>query len=91
MLALALTPGGTLEVRVGERTRTGRATHALLLTPAGRPAFVHMHFSEMRVPLNRPVQRLEHLPPGTYVLAVEGAPPQTFTVSEGGTAVVELP
>ena len=37
------------------------------------------------------VATLANLAPGSYSLAVEGAAPKSFTVTEGGKTVVELP
>ena len=89
-LPVALTPGGSVEVRPGEASRAkGVAT---LFDAAGRP-YAHRPFGpEGRVALPKAgTEVLENVAPGSYTLAVEGVAPKAFTVTEGGRTVVELP
>jgi hypothetical protein len=89
-LDVALTPGGTLEIRSGAET-LGRPARARLLDAAGAPVLKPPFRMDGWVALGAAVTRLEHLAPGGYSLAVEGGPTKPVTVTEGGTAVVELP
>ena len=89
-LTVALTPGGNVEIRPGEAARSkGFAT---LRDALGQPYPYRVHEREGRVfiPLAGPAT-LANLAPGSYSLAVEGAAPKSFTVTEGGKTVVELP
>jgi hypothetical protein len=89
-LDVALTQGGTLEVRSGPQTQA-LAPRARLLDGAGSPVVGPPLGPDGYVSLAGATRRLEHLAPGGYALAVEGGPTKPFTVAEGGTAVVELP
>ncbi len=90
-LGVSLTPGGTLEVRAGERTRESGTVAARLESAAGVPYPFAMGGAEGRVVLSGPVTRLENLAPGRYTLALPDGASRPFAVVEGGTAVVELP
>ncbi len=89
-LPVALTPGGSVEVRPGEASRAkGEAT---LRNVQGQPHPYRSWGAEGRVPLPAAgVQLLENLAPGSYTLAADGVAPKGFTVTEGGRTVVELP
>jgi len=86
----ALTPGGSVEVRVGEAS-VGRGP-ATLRNALGQPHPLRAFGEEGRVflPASGPAT-ITHLAPGSYTLAVEGVAPKGFTVTEGGRTVVELP
>jgi protocatechuate 3,4-dioxygenase beta subunit len=89
-LPVALTPGGSVEVRPGEAARgKGEAT---LRNALGRPHPYRTWGTEGRValPAFGPVL-VENLAPGSYTLAVEGIAPKGFSVTEGGRTLVELP
>ena len=89
-LTVALTPGGSVEIRPGEASRAkGLAT---LRDSLGQPYPHRVSEKEGRVfvPPAGPAT-IANLAPGRYTLAVEGAAPKGFTVTEGGRTVVELP
>lgn len=89
-LPVVLTPGGSVEVRPGEASRTKGA--ATLRNAVGQPYPYRSWGVEGRVPLPATGnQLLENLAPGSYTLAAEGVAPKGFTVTEGGRTVVELP
>jgi len=89
-LEVALTPGGSVEVRAGEASRTKGA--AALRDAAGRPYPYRTWGSAGELTLSPTgTQLLPNLAPGSYSVAVEGMAPKVFTVTEGGRTVVELP
>lgn len=89
-LPVALTPGGSVEVRPGEASRAkGSAT---LRNVLGQPHPYRSWGSEGRVAIPATgSELLENLAPGSYTLAAEGVAPKGFTVTEGGRTIVELP
>lgn len=89
-LLVSLTPGGTLELKYGPvALAKGFAT---LLDALGRPHAFRAYGTEGRVTLTAAGHAtIEGLAPGSYTLAVEGMEPKTFSVTEGGKALVELP
>ena len=89
-LPVALTPGGSVEIRPGEASRAkGSAT---LLNALGQPYPYRAWGAEGRVTLPAAgSELLGNLAPGSYTLAVEGVAPKGFTVTEGGRTVVDLP
>ena len=89
-LPVALTPGGSVEVRPGEASRAkGSAT---LRNALGQPHPYRPFGPEGLVTLPPVgVALVDHLAPGSYTLAAEGVAPKGFTVTEGGRTVVELP
>lgn len=89
-LAVALTPGGSVEVRSGEASRARGA--AMLRDATGRPYPYRAWGGAGEVSLSAAgTQLLPNLAPGSYTLGVEGAAPKAFTVTEGGRTLVELP
>jgi large repetitive protein len=89
-LPVALTPGGSVEIRPGEAAREKGV--ASLRDARGQPHPLRTWATEGHVslPAFGPVL-VENLAPGSYTLAVEGVAPKGFTVTEGGRTVVELP
>jgi hypothetical protein len=89
-LPVALTPGGSVEIRAGEASRAkGSAT---LRDALGQPHPLRAFGEEGRVFLPASgVATLGNVAPGSYTLAVDGVAPKGFTVTEGGRTVVELP
>ena len=89
-LPVVLTPGGSIEVRPGEASKAkGSAT---LRNALGQPHPYRSWGTEGRVALPAAGSEVvENIAPGSYTLAVEGAAPKGFTVTEGGRTVVELP
>ncbi len=90
-LALALTPGGTLEVVSGPETLGRPGARARLLGADGLPYLVNIFASDGLLSLGQPVRQFENVAPGSYTLAVEGGPTRPVEVREGGTTRVELP
>jgi protocatechuate 3,4-dioxygenase beta subunit/5-hydroxyisourate hydrolase-like protein (transthyretin family) len=90
-LAFALTPGGTLEIRVGPDTLALPQPEARLYRPDGRVYLPSIFSTDGAIPLGSPVRRMEHVAPGHYVLAVEGGARQEVEVGEGAVSVVALP
>jgi protocatechuate 3,4-dioxygenase beta subunit/5-hydroxyisourate hydrolase-like protein (transthyretin family) len=90
-LAFALTPGGTLEIRVGTDTLALPQPEARLYRPDGRVYLPSIFSTDGVIPLGSPVRRMEHVAPGRYVLAVEGGARQEVEVGEGAVSVVALP
>ena len=89
-LDVALTPGGTLEIRSGPETQAN-PPRARLTDGMGSPVQGPPVGPDGFLALAGAVDRLEHLPPGGYTLAVEGRPAKPVTITEGGTSIVELP
>lgn len=89
-LPVALTPGGTVELRAGEASR-GKGS-ATLRNAAGQPQPLHAFGEDGRVYLPASgVATLSNVAPGSYTIAVDGVAPKGLTVTEGGRTVVELP
>jgi len=88
---LALTPGGTLEIRVGAQTLAKGGAQGRLLTAAGVPYAYSLFAPEGTIALGTPVRRLPNVAPGNYTLTVDGATAKSFNVTEGGATIVELP
>ena len=89
-LPVALTPGGSVEIRPGDASRAkGSAT---LRNALGQPYPYRSFGTEGRVTLPAAgTVVLENLAHGSYTLAVDGVAPKGFPVAEGGRTVVELP
>jgi protocatechuate 3,4-dioxygenase beta subunit len=90
-LSFALTPGGSLEILVGPETQARPGAQALLYGATGRPHLPSIFSTDGVIHLDRPVRRLENVPPGRYSLVVDGGPPETLEVREGQPTVVTLP
>jgi hypothetical protein len=87
---VALTAGGALEIRSGPETQA-KAPRARLTDGAGSPVQGPPGTPDGWLVLTGALRRIEHLAPGGYTLAVVGGSTKAVTVSEGGTAIVELP
>lgn len=90
-MALALTPGGTLEVRAGAATLAQGSATLQVLDGSGRPYAFSLFGPAGRLVLQAPVRVLENLAPGRYTLAAAGGKPIPFAVAEGQRTLVELP
>lgn len=89
-LPVALTPGGSVEVRPGEASRAKGA--ALLRNAIGQPHPYRAWGPEGRVPIPAAGPAVvDHLAPGSYTLGADGVAPKGFTVTEGARTVVDLP
>jgi hypothetical protein len=92
LVAIALTPGGTVLIQAGAKTQAAEPVTATLVSVTGQPALLSLLNRGGRVGLAEPTVRLRNVPPGSYVLtlpATSGS--QSFTVGEGGVATVQLP
>jgi protocatechuate 3,4-dioxygenase beta subunit len=90
-LTLALTPGGSLEIRVGEQTLALPQPTARLLAADGRVYMWSAFTSDGKIRLSSPGRRFENVAPGRYVLEVEGGARREVQVSEGMPSTVSLP
>ena len=90
-LTLALTPGGSLEIRVGPQTLALPQASARLLGGDGRVYMWSAFTTDGTIRLAGPVRRLDNVVPGRYVLEVEGGTRQDVDVREGTPSVVSLP
>jgi 5-hydroxyisourate hydrolase-like protein (transthyretin family) len=90
-LTLTLTPGGSLEIRVGEQTLALPQPTARLLGADGRLYMWNAFTTDGKIRLTGPVRRLENVAPGQYVLEVEGGARRDVQVSEGMPSTVSLP
>jgi hypothetical protein len=89
-LTLTLTPGGSLEIRVGEQTLALPQPTARLLAD-GRVYMWNAFTSDGKIRLSSPVRRFENVAPGRYVLEVEGGVRREVQVTEGMPSTVSLP
>jgi protocatechuate 3,4-dioxygenase beta subunit len=93
-LPVALTPGGTVEIRAGGATLpSGGTVGVTFLDAQNKPYPLTVFSTSGKLTLRSPQQRVENFRPGSYTLAVDGASGtrRTFAVTEGGVTVVELP
>jgi protocatechuate 3,4-dioxygenase beta subunit len=90
-IALVLTPGGSLEIRVGPQTLALPQATARLLAADGRVYMWSAFTTDGTIRLASPVRRIENVVPGRYVLAVEGGARQEVEVREGAPSVASLP
>jgi protocatechuate 3,4-dioxygenase beta subunit len=88
---LMLTPGGSLEIRVGPQTLTLPQPSARLLGADGQVYMWSAFTTDGKIRLNGPVRRLENVVPGRYVLEVEGGSRQDVEIREGMPTTVVLP
>jgi hypothetical protein len=89
-VTLVLTPGGSLEIRVGEQTLALPQPTARLLG-GGRVYMWNVFTTDGKIRLSGPVRRLENVAPGRYVLEVEGGARRDVEVREGVPTTVSLP
>ncbi len=88
---LVLTPGGSLEIRVGPQTLALPEPTARLFGADGRVYMWNAFTTDGKIRLNGPVRRLENVVPGRYTLDVEGGSPQDVEIREGMPTTVSLP
>lgn len=88
---LSLTPGGTLEVHVGQGTLARVGMRARLIGADGQPVPRSAFQPDGWFGVSSPVVRLANVASGPVTLVVESGVTKSVTVPEGGTAVVELP
>jgi large repetitive protein len=90
-LAVALTPGGSVELHVGPASLASGTAVVSILDARGLPYPLSLFGPAGSLTVSTPVRRLDNLAPGRYTAVVEGQKPVSFAVSEGGVVVVELP
>lgn len=90
-VALALTPGGTVEIHAGPETLSMTQAQGRLYGADGRPYLTSIFSTDGLIPLRGPVRRLENVAAGNYTFAVEGGARKEVQIREGGVAVVALP
>jgi protocatechuate 3,4-dioxygenase beta subunit len=88
---LVLTPGGSLEIRVGPQTLALPEPTARLFGADGRVYMWNAFTTDGKIRLNGPVRRLENVVPGRYTLDVEGGSPQDVEIREAMPTTVSLP
>lgn len=92
LVAVLLTPGGSVDVLVGPETRGLPNARGRLVSASGAPYALNAYSVEGWIPLAGTSQRhLQNVAPGAYTFAVEGGAAKAVTVTEGGRSVVELP
>ena len=82
-VTLVLTPGGSLEIRVGEQTLALPQPTARLLGADGRVYMWNVFTTDGKIRLNTPVRRFENVAPGRYTLEVEGGVRRDVDIREG--------
>jgi protocatechuate 3,4-dioxygenase beta subunit len=91
-LAVTLTPGGTIEIRLGPELAAMRGAKAQLLSADGEPCSPDAFGpADGTFRIADPVQLLGPVSPGRYTLAVDGGLTRELEVTEGETTVVVLP
>jgi large repetitive protein len=90
-VTLVLTPGGSLEIRVGAQTLALPQSSARLLRPDGRVYMWNAFTSDGKIRLASPVRRIENVVPGRYTLEVDGGSRQDVEIREGMPSTVSLP
>ncbi len=90
IVRVSLSPGGSLEIRMGPETKALPAARVRLLSTSGIPYGVDPS-PDGWFPALGGDRRIPNVEAGVYVVAVEGGASKNVTVTEGGAAVVELP
>jgi protocatechuate 3,4-dioxygenase beta subunit len=90
-LTLALTPGGTLELRAGPQTLARPSASGRILREDGSTYYPWVFSPDGVIRLAGVVRRVENVAPGRYRFVGEGFPPRDFEIAEGGTSSVSLP
>ncbi len=90
-VTLTLTPGGSLEIRVGEQTLALPQPTARLLGADGRVYMWNVFTTDGKIRLNGPVRRFDNVAPGRYTLEVEGGVRRDVDIREGMPSTVSLP
>jgi len=90
-VVVGLTPGGSIEVHAGAKTLGAGSVLGTVRTSVGTPYPISLFGVEGRVSLNFPVRVFQNVAPGSYVLTLDGGAAQSFSVTEGGNAVVTFP
>jgi hypothetical protein len=88
-LAVAMTPGGTLEIQAGPKTLATGSARIRVLPPAGAP--FSWAGEDGTVAISVPVRRFENVAPGVYGIQPANGEAKSVTVQEGQTTVVTLP
>jgi large repetitive protein len=88
---ISLTPGGNVEIHAGPKTLAAGTATGQIRTAGGQPYSFTLFNTDGRITLSTAVRRLDSFAPGSYVLAIDGGTAKSFTVTEGATAIVELP
>ena len=90
-VTLVLTPGGSLEIRVGPQTLALADPAARLLRDDGRVYMWNAFTADGKIRLVGPVRRLDQVAPGRYVLEVQGGVRRDVDIREGIPSSVSLP
>ncbi|MGE0454849.1 MAG: carboxypeptidase regulatory-like domain-containing protein [Vicinamibacteria bacterium] len=92
-VALALTPGGALEIRLGSQTLPAGGSATLrLLNASGQTHLLSPFWPDGALVVTSAQRRIAAVAPGRYRLVVEGQNlAKEVVVTEGGETLVELP
>jgi protocatechuate 3,4-dioxygenase beta subunit len=90
-IAVALTPGGSVDIQSGPQTQAIPNAAGRFLDSAGAVYFPSTVSPDGLVRLSGPHRRIEHVAPGHYTFALDGGVRRELDVREGGSAVVTLP
>lgn len=90
-VTIALTPGGRLELHCGPDTLARPNAAARLLGADGQPYPLSVFASDAAWPLLHPISQLDNLAPGRYTVVLDNGTSKSVAITEGQTAVVELP
>jgi hypothetical protein len=92
MVAIFLTPGGTVLIQAGPRTLAQGTATGTITSAAGQPALLSLFNLDGRFAVSEPNLQLRNVPPGSYVLLLPALEvSQAFAVGEGAIATVSLP
>jgi protocatechuate 3,4-dioxygenase beta subunit len=90
-ITLVLTPGGSLEIRVGPQTLALPQAAARLVGADGLVYMWSTFTPDGKIRLTGPVRRIENVVPGRYTLEVEGGVRREVEIREGLPSAVALP
>lgn len=92
-VALALTPGGALEIRLGSQTLpAGGSVTLRLLNASGQTHLLSPFWLDGTLVVTTAQRRIAAVAPGRYTLVVEGKSlSKEVVIAEGGETLVELP
>jgi large repetitive protein len=91
LIAVSLTPGGTVVLAVGSETLARPDASGHILKADGSVYLPWVYSSDGVVKLATPNRRIENVTPGHYTFAVDGGARKEFDVAEGGSTTVTLP
>jgi hypothetical protein len=91
LVAVAMTPGGNVDIHAGPAALAKGPVILQFLDGSGRPYWYSIFAQNGRLVVSTPTRLVENFAAGRYTLSYALGKPQTFTVAEGQTTVIELP